>query len=49
MYLVYTPFNEKSDHAVTKMWNALANSLILMGVVVAMIFLLIFLYKYTRR
>lgn len=46
VYLVYTPFHEKSDDAGTKLWNALANSLILMCVVVIMTFLLILLYKY---
>lgn len=46
VYLVYTPFHELSDDTGTKIWNALANSLILMVVVVIMTFLLIVLYKY---
>lgn len=46
VYLVYTPFHEKSDEASTKLWNAIANSLILMVVIVIMTVLLIVLYKY---
>lgn len=46
VYLVYTPFHEKSDETSTKLWNAIANSLILMVVIVIMTVLLIVLYKY---
>lgn len=46
VYLVYTPFHELSDETGTKLWNAVANSLILMVVIVIMTFLLIVLYKY---
>ncbi|XP_039443669.1 presenilin homolog isoform X2 [Culex pipiens pallens] len=45
VYLVYTPFHELSDDTGTKIWNALANSLILMTVIVIMTILLIVLYK----
>lgn len=42
---VYTPFHEQSSDTGTKLWNALANSMILMTVIVLMTILLIFLYK----
>ncbi|KAG8228429.1 hypothetical protein J437_LFUL003906 [Ladona fulva] len=45
VYLVYTPFHEDSPDTSTKVWNAVANSLILMGVIVLMTVLLIVLYK----
>ncbi|KAG4074245.1 hypothetical protein HA402_008654 [Bradysia odoriphaga] len=45
VYLLYTPFHEKSSDTGTKIWNALANSLILMVVIVLMTILLIVLYK----
>lgn len=45
VYLLYTPFHEKSADTGTKIWNALANSLILMVVIVLMTILLIVLYK----
>ncbi|XP_063708297.1 presenilin homolog isoform X2 [Culicoides brevitarsis] len=46
VYLVYTPFHEKSEETSTKLWNAIANALILMVVIVIMTVLLIVLYKY---
>lgn len=46
VYLAYTPFHEESPESGTKFWNAVANSLILMGVIVIMTLLLILLYKY---
>nr|CAD7445273.1 unnamed protein product [Timema bartmani] len=46
VYLVYTPFHEESPDTSTKVWNAVANSLILMAVIVVMTILLIVLYKY---
>ncbi|CAH1100535.1 unnamed protein product [Psylliodes chrysocephalus] len=46
MYLVYTPFHEESSDSSTKAWNAAANAMILMAVIVMMTVLLIVLYKY---
>ncbi|KAI4467658.1 presenilin [Holotrichia oblita] len=45
VYLVYTPFHEDSPETGTKVWNAIANSLILIGVIIVMTILLIILYK----
>jgi len=45
VYLIYTPFHETSQDTSTKVWNAVANSLILMVVIVIMTFVLILLYK----
>lgn len=45
IYLAYTPFHEESPYAVTKVWNALANSMILLCVIALMTVLLIVLYK----
>ncbi|GJQ76236.1 putative subunit of the gamma-secretase complex [Trypoxylus dichotomus] len=45
VYLVYTPFHEDSPETGTKVWNAIANSLILIGVIIVMTVLLIILYK----
>lgn len=46
IYFVYTPFHEESPDRSTKAWNAVANSLILMSVIVVMTIVLILLYKY---
>ncbi|XP_050435925.1 presenilin homolog [Adelges cooleyi] len=46
MFLVYTPFHETSPEPSTKVWNALANSVILITVVIVMTVFLILLYKY---
>ncbi|XP_012235371.1 presenilin-1 [Linepithema humile] len=46
MYLVYTPFHEDTTDTSTKVWQAFANSLILMSVIVFMTVILILLYKY---
>uniref|UniRef100_A0A1B6G2R2 Presenilin n=1 Tax=Cuerna arida TaxID=1464854 RepID=A0A1B6G2R2_9HEMI len=46
VYLVYTPFHEESSDSGTKIWNALANALILMVVIVIMTVVLILLYKH---
>lgn len=46
MYFLYTPFHEESTDASTKAWQAVANSLILMSVIVFMTVILIILYKY---
>lgn len=45
-FRVYTPFHEESPDSSTKAWNAAANALILMAVIVFMTILLIVLYKY---
>ncbi|CAD7084234.1 unnamed protein product [Hermetia illucens] len=45
VYFLYTPFHELSPDPGTKIWNALANSMILMVVIVLMTILLIVLYK----
>lgn len=47
IYLIYTPFNETSTDTFTKSWNAIANSLILISVVIVMTMILICLYKYS--
>lgn len=44
-FRAYTPFHEESPSAVTKVWNALANSMILLSVMALMTVLLIVLYK----
>ncbi|XP_046737255.1 presenilin-1 [Diprion similis] len=46
VYLVYTPFHEESSDTSTKVWQAIANSLIMMSVIVGMTVILILLYKY---
>lgn len=46
VYLLYTPFHELSEDTGTKVWNAVANSLILICVIVVMTFVLILLYKH---
>lgn len=46
VYLVYTPFHEDTSETTTKVWMAVANSLILMAVIVVMTVFLIILYKY---
>lgn len=46
VYLVYTPFHETSPEPSTKVFNAVANSLILISVVIVMTVVLIALYKY---
>lgn len=47
-YLLYTPFHDNSADTttLTKIWQALANSLILICVIVCMTVVLIILYKY---
>lgn len=42
---VYTPFHETDSNPGTKAWNAIANSLILIAVIVVMTVILIILYK----
>lgn len=45
-FRLYTPFHEDSSDTSTKAWQAVANSLILMSVIVVMTVILIILYKY---
>lgn len=45
VYLIYTPFHEESSDTGVKIWNAIANSMILLVVIIVMTFLLILLYK----
>lgn len=45
VYLIYTPFHETSEDTSTKIWNAVGNSSILLGVIILMTCLLILLYK----
>ncbi|XP_045601291.1 presenilin-1 [Procambarus clarkii] len=44
-YLLYTPFHEESQSIGDKVYDALRNALILLGVVVILTIVLIFLYK----
>ena len=46
VYLVYTPFHEKSDNAGTIAWQAFANAGILLGVIAVMTVLLTLAYKF---
>ncbi|PIK44116.1 putative presenilin-1 isoform X3 [Apostichopus japonicus] len=46
VYLIYTPFDEDSDQAGTKLWQALANAAILISIVMVMTVFLVVLYKY---
>lgn len=46
IFRVYTPFHEDTTDTSTKVWQAFANSLILMSVIVFMTVILILLYKY---
>jgi len=46
VYLIYTPFHEKSDDTGTKLWQAAANAGILLGVIAVMTVLLIAAYKF---
>lgn len=46
IYLVYTPFHDDNADTKTKVWQAIANSLILIVIIVTMTVLLIILYKY---
>lgn len=45
IYLPYTPFHEQSPDTSTKIWNAVANSMILILFIVVLTTLLIVLYK----
>lgn len=45
-YLIYTPFHDKTDDTGTKIWQSLANSLIMLGGIVVMTIVLLLLYKY---
>ncbi|XP_066596516.1 presenilin-1 [Prorops nasuta] len=46
IYLPYTPFHEDSNVTSIKVWQAVANSLILMSIIACMTVVLIILYKY---
>ncbi|RZF44740.1 hypothetical protein LSTR_LSTR000692 [Laodelphax striatellus] len=46
MYLVYTPFHEETPDAGSKIFDAVANALILLVVIIIMTVILILLYKY---
>lgn len=46
VYLIYTPFHEKSTNVGTIAWQALANAGIMLGVIAVMTVLLILAYKY---
>ncbi len=46
VYLIYTPFHEKSENAGTIAWQALANAGILLGVIAVMTVFLIAAYKF---
>lgn len=45
-YLIYTPFHDDGADTSTKVWQAAANAMILMFVIICMTVLLIVLYKY---
>ncbi len=44
---IYTPFQENTNEASTKLWQSMANASIFIGVVIAMTIILILLYKYS--
>ncbi|KAH9519512.1 Presenilin-1 [Bulinus truncatus] len=46
VYLIYTPFHDKTDDTGTKLWQTLANALIMLGGIVVMTVALLLLYKY---
>lgn len=45
-YLPYTPFHDKTEDTGTKLWQSMANALIILGVIVVMTVLIVILYKY---
>ncbi|CAH1791166.1 unnamed protein product, partial [Owenia fusiformis] len=45
-YLIYTPFHEETTDTGTKVWQSIANAMILLGAIVVMTIFLILLYKY---
>jgi len=45
-YLVYTPFHTENAGTATVVWQSVANSLIMLGVIVVMTVFLVLLYKY---
>ncbi|XP_055878947.1 presenilin-2-like isoform X2 [Biomphalaria glabrata] len=46
VYLIYTPFHDKTDDTGTKLWQTLANAMIMLGGIVVMTIALLLLYKY---
>lgn len=45
-YFVYTPFHDKTEDTGTKLWQSMANALILLGAIIVMTTVLLLLYKY---
>lgn len=43
---IYTPFHEKTSDTSTKIWQSLANAMIMLCVIVVMTIVLVLLYKY---
>ena len=46
VYLVYTPFHSENASTSTVVWESIANSMIMIGVIVVMTVFLVVLYKY---
>uniref|UniRef100_A0A0B7BAR3 Presenilin n=1 Tax=Arion vulgaris TaxID=1028688 RepID=A0A0B7BAR3_9EUPU len=46
VYLIYTPFHDATDDTGTKIWQSMANAVIMLGVIVVMTVVLLLLYKY---
>ncbi|CAG5117497.1 unnamed protein product [Candidula unifasciata] len=46
VYLIYTPFHDVTDDTGTKLWQSMANAVILLCVIVVMTVVLLLLYKY---
>ena len=45
-FLIYTPFHSENANTTTVVWESIANSLIMIGVIVGMTIVLVLLYKY---
>nr|AAT07667.1 presenilin 1-2 [Aplysia californica] len=45
-YFLYTPFHDKTEDTGTKLWQSMANALILLGAIIVMTIVLLLLYKY---
>ncbi|BFZ12412.1 hypothetical protein BsWGS_15450 [Bradybaena similaris] len=46
VYLIYTPFHDATEDTGTKIWQSMANAVILLCVIVVMTIVLLLLYKY---
>nr|AAG28518.1 presenilin [Helix lucorum] len=46
VYLIYTPFHDVTEDTGTKLWQSMANAVILLCVIVVMTVVLLLLYKY---